>query len=236
MRYLFLLLIAIGIVLTGCNVVSGSGDVISEEREVSEFEGVSLSGMGELTIIQANHHSVLIEADDNLMQYITTEVRDDILHIGIENGVTIRNSESLKYVVTTPDINQLDISGSGTVLSESIDADNLELDVSGSGEITIDDLSVDALDVKISGAGDITVQGEAEHQIVTISGSGNYDSPDLASEDIEIDVNGSGKAIVWAKESLSVDISGSGNVAYHGRPRIEQSISGSGEIESIDGR
>ena len=236
MRYLLLLLIAAGIVLTSCNVVTGSGDVISEARQVSDFAGVSLSGVGELTLIQANEHSVLIEAEDNIVPLITTEVRGDVLYIGTKNGVVFRNTEPIKYVVTTPDIEQIDISGSGSVFSESIESDTLDLDVSGSGEMTIEDLSADALTVKISGSGDISMEGEVNYQDVSISGSGEYITPELSSETVEIDVSGSGKATVWAKELLTVDISGSGNVDYLGRPRIDESISGSGSIKSVDGR
>ncbi|KAA3660795.1 MAG: DUF2807 domain-containing protein [Chloroflexi bacterium] len=236
MRYILLLLIAAGIVLTSCNVVTGSGDVISEERQVSRFEGVSLSGVGEMTVIQADDHSLLIEAEDNIVPYLTTEVRGDILYIGTKDGVSLRNNKPIKYTITTPDIEQLDIFGSGSIFSESIESKNLDLDVSGSGEMTIEELSVDTLTVKISGSGDVATQGEAGSQVVDISGSGEYDAPELVSEDVEIDVNGSGEAVVWAKESLSVDISGSGTVAYHGRPQIEQSISGSGTLESVNGR
>lgn len=236
MRMLILIIVLFSLVLTGCQVVSGSGDVVVEERYLPDFDGVSLSGIGEVTLIQADEQSVLIEAEDNIMPYITTEVRRDVLYIGIEDGVAIQNNEPLKFAVTAPEITSFDVSGSGTIIAENVDTDKLSVEVSGSGEIGIEDVETEFLAIRISGSGDVMAQGEATDQVVNITGSGSYAAPDLASDDIEIRVSGSGEAMVWATDTLSVDISGAGKVAYQGQPQVNHSITGAGVVQQVAGR
>ena len=71
---------------TACLVstVRGSGNVISETRSVANFENVSLSGIGTLYIIEGDEESLEIEAEDNLLEHIETEVRGRTLEIKIE--------------------------------------------------------------------------------------------------------------------------------------------------------
>jgi hypothetical protein len=222
--------------LTGCQVVSGSGNVVTEERQMSEFDGVSLSGIGEVLFIQADEQSVLIEAEDNILPYITTEVHRDVLYIGIKDGVSIKNNAPLKFTVTTPEITLFDVSGSGTINAETIDADELMVDVSGSGEIGIENMETESLSIQISGSGDVMAQGEATDQVINITGSGSYAAPDLLSDDIDIHVSGSGEAMVWAMDTLSVNISGAGKVAYQGKPQVKHSITGAGVVQKVAGR
>ena len=59
----------------GLGTIQGSGDVITESREVSGFDSVSHTGIGQVIIVQGDEESLNIKADDKLMEYKTTEVR-----------------------------------------------------------------------------------------------------------------------------------------------------------------
>lgn len=233
MRNLILIIMLLGLVLTGCQVVRGSGAVIIEERQTSAFNGVSLNGIGEVTFIQKDEQSVWIEAEDNIMPYITTEVRHDVLIIGIQDGTTIQNTKPIKFTVSAPEITLFDVSGAGEISSETIETNDLSIDVSGSGEIRVSDVSAESLAIRISGSGDVVAQGAVIEQGVYISGSGNYTAPDLVSNDVEIDISGSGEALVWATDYLTVNISGAGKVAYQGEPEVNRSVSGIGVVEQV---
>jgi len=64
------------LMLTGCNVIGeiGSGNVIRQERKVSSFNGIEVSGVFHVDLTQGTTNSVIVEADDNLMDIIRTEV------------------------------------------------------------------------------------------------------------------------------------------------------------------
>ena len=51
-------------------VVRGSGDLVTEEREVSGFDELHFSGMGSLIIEQGDEETLIIEADDNIIDLI----------------------------------------------------------------------------------------------------------------------------------------------------------------------
>lgn len=229
-----LLLVAIfGITACNATIVNGSGDLITETREVSGFDGIELSGSGEVIITQGGDESLTVETDDNVMEHVRTEVRGGTLHLGFEEGLNLIDPTRLVFTVGVDDLSELSISGSGNVESDSLDTDRFSVTVSGSGNVQIDDLTADSVEARISGSGNVDLAGEATTQDVTISGSGKYRAGDLQSDTAEASISGSGEATVWVTESLDSNISGSGSVDYYGRPSISTSGSGSGKINSL---
>ncbi|UCG23839.1 MAG: DUF2807 domain-containing protein [Chloroflexota bacterium] len=235
-RYLVVLLLLTAILtVTACNanIVDGSGDLITETREVSGFDSIDLSGSGEVIVTQGGSESLTVETDDNVMEHVETEVRGGTLHLGFEEGLNLIDPTRLIFTVGVDDLSELRISGSGDFEADSVDTDRFNVTVSGSGDVQIGDLMADSVEARISGSGDVDLAGEATTQDVTISGSGKYRAGDLASESVEVSISGSGNATVWATESLDSNISGSGTVNYYGRPSINSSGSGSGQINNL---
>ena len=85
-KKMLLPLVLIMFLLSACNAVRGSGDVVTETRAVSGFDQVSLSGQGELIVTQGDQESLEIEAEDNIIAVIETEVRGNTLYIGIKEN------------------------------------------------------------------------------------------------------------------------------------------------------
>jgi hypothetical protein len=234
-RTLFLFGLVI-VLLSACNVVRGSGNVETETREVRGFDQVSLSGQGEIILTQGEREALEIEAEDNIIEVIETEVRGDTLHIGTRNNTLLQPTEPVRFYLTMDQIDGLEVSGSGDITADSVDADHLTMEISGSGNMNIDSLIADSLEVDISGSGHVEAEGRVPDQEIEISGSGNYEAADLEGETVDVKVSGSGEATVWANEALNVDISGSGQVNYYGNPAVNQDISGSGELNSRGSR
>ena len=232
---LVLIVLAASIAPTACNanIVNGSGDLISETREVSGFDSINLSGSGEVIVTQGGEESLTVETDDNVMEHVKTEVQGGTLHLGFEEGLNLIDPTRLIFTVGVDDLSELGISGSGDIEVDSVDTDQFNVTVSGSGNLQIRDLTADSVEARISGSGDVDLTGETTSQDVTISGSGKYRAGDLQSETAEVSISGSGQATVWATESLDSNISGSGSVDYYGQPSISTSGSGSGKINSL---
>ena len=86
-RFIFLSLIGLSmLVASGCGVtfIQGSGKVVSESRQVSGFEKLDLALDGEVILTQGEAEMLTIEAQENLLRYIVTEVRGGTLWIGYE--------------------------------------------------------------------------------------------------------------------------------------------------------
>jgi hypothetical protein len=229
---IILTMLALGLSGCGFTVVKGSGNVVSEIRQVSNFDAIAFSGSGDVVVTQGDEEGLKIEAEDNLMPYIRTEVRGKTLHLEIDPpGLTVfRTGKPVRFFVSLKQVNALTLSGSGTIYSSNLTAKSLDITNSGSGETRIDNLTADRLNIDVSGSGRCILKGQSPVQKIVISGSGDCNTLALKSKEVVINVSGSGKASVMATDKLDITISGSGDVFYTGTPHVSQTITGSGKI------
>ena len=231
-----LLVLVLALAVQGCDfdAVRGSGNVIEEDRSVSGFHGVHLAGIGTVVIEFGDGEALRIEAEDNLLEYFETGVRNGTLWIELQDDVNLRPKEPVNFFVTAKVMDAIAVSGSGEVSVPPVSAERFSVDVSGSGAVKIEDLEAESLDVSISGSGDADIAGGAvDGQDVKISGSGKYDANAMQSVSANVTVSGSGKATVRASDHLQVNINGSGDVRYAGNPTLDQKVTGSGDVKRI---
>jgi hypothetical protein len=227
-------------VLAGCRMmtptVAGSGKVVTEARPASGFRSVSVDGVGSATLVRGDQEGVVVETDDNLMQYITVEVRDGVLHLDTRNRVepaSIKPTEGIRFTVTFKTLEGIAVSGAGDATADVVEADRFDIAVSGAGDITVGRLKTGALNVAVSGAGDLSLAGEAGTQRVAISGTGAYRAGDLRSASAAVAISGTGDATVWCTDSLEARVSGVGSISYYGEPSVTKSISGMGDVTAL---
>jgi len=201
--------------------------------DVSDFNEVVLEGVGTLTIEQTGSETLTIEANDNIIPYLRTEVENGRLVISVEDNTTLRSTKPINYWLTVKNLNALTLSRSGDINTDAISTDSLEVSLPGSGNIEAADISTSTSEVKLTGSGSVKTAGRSNSQNVSISGSGSYQGEDLESEEAMVDVGGSGTATVNVSDDLDVSISGSGSVEYVGDPTVSQDMSGSGEVKKL---
>ena len=228
----------ITLLVSSCTV--GSRRVITENREVSGFDRVDFSTVGELTITQGPRESLTIEAESNVMRRIKTEVRGGTLHVDMKASFpwiwSIVPTKPIRCDLTVRELSDLDLSGVGIIYVGDIEADRLNLGITGAGQIVIRSLSADALEVEHTGVGKCELSGQVRRQEVRLTGAGDYDAADLESERAEVIVTGLGKATVWVTEDLDIVLSGAGKVSYYGHPAVSQEVTGLGKVESLGSR
>lgn len=214
------------------NLDKGSGSVVTETREVSGFDRVILSGIGELTVTQGDTESLEIEAEDNVIQHITTEVANGTLEISFDRR-TVIPTEPVKFNLTMRSVRGLETRGVSNIQASDLTTDELNIVISGTGNINLRDLNADRLTVNVSGAGNFNAEGRAGDQRINMSGAGNYNGEDLESEISSISISGLGRATLWVTEQLDATISGTGGIDYYGSPQVNQQISGLGRIKHM---
>ncbi len=229
------LLIIGNLLITACGLrtIQGSGDVITESREVSGFDSVSLTGIGRVIITQGDDESLIIETDDNLMKYITSKVKSGTLELGFTENVRIDPTPSITFTVGVKDLIELDSTGTGTIEMKALNADQLEISTSGAGDIAIDELTVTDLVVAADGTGNIELAGTVETQEINLIGTGDYETPNLKSQTSAVSITGTGNVIIWVLDSLDVEITGVSKVSYYGSPTVTKNITGTGSLTSL---
>ena len=158
--------------------------------------------------------ALVIEAEDNLMPYLKSEVSGGKLILSSDNSVVLSATTPISYHVT--------YTGSPS-----------ELAISGSGTMRADDLTTDALNVVLKGNGQFTLAGSAARLNFDVSGSGSLDGRSFANQNATIRVSGTGSAVVNAAQTLDITIGGTGTISYVGSPTVTQEISGVGSVVAL---
>ena len=191
--------------------IAGSGQVMSEDRSLPDFDTVELEGNMDVEISKGDSVKCTVEGDDNIIPLLKTEVRGNRLRIYLKRGISLSSYKALNVYLEVPEINGVS--------------------VSGSGDISFTDVTRGDVKVSINGSGDLTGTGEAEAVTAEINGSGDMHLFKLFSERASVEINGSGDVEINASASLDAEINGSGDIKYKGNPpEIKRSVNGSGDI------
>ncbi|WP_281846547.1 head GIN domain-containing protein [Olleya namhaensis] len=237
------LLLALTLVtISSCNAqwgngkkIKGNGNVTTITRSTSDYDAIRLAGWMDFELVKGTEGTITIEGEENLLDYIITEVESNGLVIKIENNTNLKPSGKNKIKITVPfeDIDKLTLSGSGDVTSNAtFYSKNFETKVSGSGDVTLD---VEATNVKasVTGSGDLTITGTTKNLEASVTGSGDIHAERLKSDNADVKVTGSGGIEVYAKDSLKAKVTGSGDIDYKGNPsNVNKKVTGSGDISN----
>ena len=248
--FLFVLLLT-GSCLEGLLCVKGEGNLTEEYRHTENFTGIANSTSIDVIYRKADTSGLLLEAEENLLYYILTEVEGNTLSIRIrEHTACINFTEKPLITVTSPSINDLvstgsgnmflqDItgeaveirsSGSGDINCETLDAQDLFIKISGSGNINCDETSSLYSEIKISGSGDLSLGGSCNNADITVSGSGSIYGISYLLSTAGITISGSGNVYTSISDKLTAILTGSGNIYLRGDPEIHKNVTGSGII------
>jgi hypothetical protein len=234
-------LVLVSFILSSCTfsfkgIVTGSGIMAAEERDVSGFTAIELNGVGRLYIIQGGTESLKIEAENNILPELSSDVAAGTLTLGYVDNFwrkSVIPTEQIVYTLTVVDLTEITINGAGDVDVEELETNSLDLIVNGAGKIEIDDLTSDELSVHINGTATIELGGEVSEQTVDINGTGNYQAADMQSSSAQIKIQGLGNARVWVVDVLTLTINGGGSVSYYGSPELSQEVNGFSDITHL---
>lgn len=262
MRTFTIVLLTLTLVLTACanfpgaagfDVITGSGSAAGEPRAVANFDAISFADDGELIITQNGVETLTIEADDNILPAIETEVRDGTLYIAIRERTELRPVTPIRYVLSVANLQviemngdgavtigelqsqaiQMRLNGDGSITAESVAADSAVIDLTGDGRIVVGALAAEELSTSVNGDGAVTVAGEVVRQTVELRGDSVLSADDLSSQEATVTVSGNSSANLWVAVALDVEATGNGSVSYRGEPQITQRLSGDGSVVSV---
>ncbi len=200
---IFLSAFLIGIIFTvSCSVanlgsITGSGNAKSEKRDVSGFSKIDAGGAVSLQIDAQKEFSVEIQADDNLLSFIKTEVSGDTLKISVKDKVSSKSKILVK--ISMPTVTSLNISGASSAVVSNAKADSVELEASGASKIKIN--------------------GETSDLKIESTGASGVDAEGLAAANAKVSASGASSATVSVSNNLIADASGASSIYYTGDPK-----------------
>ncbi|MBE0676515.1 MAG: DUF2807 domain-containing protein [Bacteroidales bacterium] len=211
--------------------VYARGPVTTSERQAGSFNALKVSTGIDVYLTQGEKESIRLEADENLHEYIITEVKGGVLNIYSE--VNIRNATARKVYVTMKDIRSIKTSSAGDVTGmNEIVTDILELSTSSAGDINLD-VKAREINATTSSSGDITLRGTADKLFAGLSSAGDMKAFELKVREAEVTVSSAGDAKINVSERLKARASSAGDIHYMGNPKfVDAHSSSAGSIRA----
>ena len=227
------LLIGVGVmsVLLGCHsgVSVTAGPQVEEDRVVTTFTNVIVDGAMNLFITQDSSYVIRVEAPENLMEHIKTEVSGSDLKI-YEDHNHVVHTRAINVFISQAAIDRIELNGSGNIEANNIVSTNFDLELNGSGNIFLN-IATTNLEVDLRGSGNIDITGSTTDLSVEIVGSGDLDVRNIPTTNAIVEVDGSGNVSLDVSNSLNAEIEGSGNIYYWGSPTtVVTNVTGSGQV------
>ena len=198
--------------------VHGNHKVTKSERNTGSFTGIKVSSGVDVYLKQGDKESVTVEADENLHEYIITEVKGGVLHVYTD--ANIRESERERVYVTMKDISSIQTTSAGDIVGESpIKTDHLELSASSAGDITLE-IYAKETEIDISSSGDISLTGETEKMKADLSSAGDLKAYKLITKEADLSVSSAGDADINVSDKLTARASSAGDINYMGDPKL----------------
>ncbi len=196
----FLILSAFSI---GCGSppVTGSGVPKSEDRNLSEsIQSISLYGIGQMKVIIGDQASLKVTADENMLQYVTSEVKDGRLSVGVGNGSYVWHNPP-QCLMTIPELKSITLEG------------QTQMDVEGLNEAS--------LSIEADGQCSIVLSGTAAEQIIRLEGQCVCDATNLKGTTAIVNSKGQCNIRLSSLQSVEGEIGGVAVLLYQGNPMLK---------------
>ncbi len=211
--------------------IRGSGKIITQKRTVGNFKGLSTSSSIDVEVKIGNNYEVTVEADDNVVNYVKTEVVGGTLKIRYADNTSLRNA-TVTVHVTVPTLEKLKASSSATITVDGtlVNTQKIEFDASSSAEI---EAIVDApqIDADANSSANINLKGKTQNFKAEVSSSADISAQGLLSENTIANASSSGTMFVHASVKLDGKASSSGSIKYKGGASVTKSENSSGVVE-----
>jgi len=216
--------------VTDQSLVTGSGHVVSRGIPITSFSKLEVSSAFVTTISLGSSTEATVRVDDNLVDDLDVYVSGDTLHVGLDEGVSVRKA-TLEADLATRSLVAIEGNGAAKItLGDALAGDGFAVELSGAatlaGEIEIEDGTAE-----LSGASKADLTGEASALRVVLSGASQLSGRDLTVGDLTIELSGASDAELAVTGSISAAATGASTLRYAGSPTVtQQEVSGGSQI------
>lgn len=229
--------------LTACNLngqwgktIEGNGNQVTEDRQVGTYDAVSVSHIFKVYLVEGAEGAIRVEAEENLLEHVITEVSGDELKIRVEKGIQLKPSREyrdtgIRIWVPVESVSGVSASGASDLIGQvPLSAVDFRASVSGAADAELD-ISAENLKIDLSGASELKLSGSVEMMVIQGSGASDLKAFSLTARHVDARLSGSSDADVTANESLKARVSGAGGLTYRGNPaKLESKASGAGNV------
>ncbi len=220
-------IIALAFVSCSFSGVVGSKNVIKQNRKLSgNFESVKVSTGIDLILSQGEKKDIIVEADDNIIDLLKTEIKDNVLIIYFDKSVA--KVKSKKVYVTIPTIISITATSGANVESENeINGDEINLTASSGAGVDLI-LKYDKMICSASSGSDIDIKGECSDLNIDASSGSNIEAKEFLAKNVDASASSGASIVLLVSENITASASSGGNINYYGEPKFKNISKSSG--------
>ena len=221
------------VIFTACECYEDPGIVITESRELNEFNGLNIETVGKVNLYAAEEFKIIIKTHDNIMNDIVTSVSDNQLTIRLTGNH--RRIKTLEFDVFAPYFTYIEQNDVADInCKDGFTSNDLHIVQNDVGDINLFNVSLETLRIDLNDVGDVELKGMSRNVTAKLKGVGEIHLFELGCKNADLDLSGTGDIEINASESLLIDLSGVGSVYYKGSPSMSINHTGVGKIVNVN--
>lgn len=194
----------------GIRINTDSGDMVSKTFEIGDFNELEIVGAFDVDVEIGPEPSLEVEAGENVLDDIDLDQSGDRLRIEIDGGL-FSISGPIRIHLTTPALDEVDLSG-----AVSVDIANLDSDV---------------FDLNIDGASTVNADGKVNRASINLAGASTIDFDDVVIDEADIHAGGASSADLNGAASVTGSLSGASSVDVSDDASVNVSTAGASSID-----
>ncbi len=200
------------------SITNGDGNVTETERQVEPFASIKINGNYKVNFTQSDIQSVMVVADENLLEFIKTDVTGN--ELVIRSSQPIRSSNDLLVEVKAPRLERVEANAAARFYTQG-PLTQKELSVLSNAGALIDIEGTFTQVIANQNAGSrIELRGQTDKFKATSNAGGTIDATDLESQSAVVNANAGGD-IRLNTQRLEATANAGGSIRYIGNPIIE---------------
>ncbi len=208
----------------------GNGNVVTETRPITQdFTKISAAEGLQVYVTQADEFMIKVEADDNIIDLIRTDIEAGKLRIHAEKNI---GRATKKIMVFLPEISALTASSGAQLKSENaLKTNDLMVDGSSGANLSLE-LTAQELEIDASSGAHLEIEGEADNAVIDVSSGGQIDAKNLVTNTCMADASSGGNMQIFVNKSLEAEASSGGHISYTGDANVKHNKMVSGSISN----
>lgn len=226
MKNLISILSIVGLITVSLTSCSNGGPVTTEERILAPFTGIDAGDGVNIIVTNSNTQQVIVEAPENHIQHVKTNVSNGILIIERDQLLTGFNTH-INIHIHVPVIESIILSGGSELTGTNpFPGNNLVAKLSGGSKMKLQ-MYLNQFTCEASGGSVVNMTGNTTSMnLVSFSGGSVYKGFEFHSSDAVILASGGSNLEVRTNNTLQINASGGSSIKYKGNPIVQSNLSG----------
>lgn len=200
--------------------------IISEPRQVSDFNSIYVEKAVKVELTQKDSCSVRVFADVNHIANVTTEVKDSVLYI------TNNTKNSTKVELSMQNIKSIIADNASKIEAGNIiKTKDLDIQLNGASKADLD-LNIESLTLHIGQASKAEIEGNSERLFLLANGASKANLEGFKVQNADVSVHSASKVKIWVVDSLKTNLSGASKLKYKGFPIVSSTAKDMSHIEN----